>query len=181
MGDRVSVRFANGGRISVALFSHWRGMSFVDQANWYATELCLEIIAQGDAIEWPLVRLEPNYVMVDFIRWLRDTGQIGHRNRNDIYLGRDTYDGDDSDNGHHIIDLGWLMKSIRFGSIPVVSPEPGLLTPGLLPDEPLRSGSAPRPRRARTPAGRRSAPGSPAPTSSSDPAGASSPGPRARG
>src|SRR6187397_328018 len=114
MGDRVSVRFANGGRISVALFSHWRGMSFVDQANWYARELCLEILGRDDRTEWPLVRLEPNYVMVDFIRWLRDTGQIDDRDLNDIYLGRDTYDGDDSHNGSHVIDLGYVMKSVRW-------------------------------------------------------------------
>ena len=175
MGDRVSVRFATGGRISVALFSHWRGMSFVDQANWYARELCLELLAQGHASCWPLERLEPNYVMVDFIRWLRDTGQIDDRNRNDIYLGRDTCDGDDSDNGSHVIDLGYVMKSARW-EIADVTPDPLLVTPGQLPDEPHPSGPSPRPRRARTRGGRRTGRGSPAPTSSSDPAGASSPG-----
>ncbi len=100
MGDRVSVSFRKGGEESVVLFSHWGGMTLVAVAKGYARELKAE--AQKAGLTWPLYRLEPSIVMVDFIRML--TEGVG-RVTSDYYLGRSEADGDNSDNGHFVIDL----------------------------------------------------------------------------
>lgn len=95
MGDRISIQFENGGEKSVALFSHWGGMEFVDEAVTYVKELI------GNGIT-PLGRKEPNTVMIDFIREITKDMKVVD---GDIYLGVDGSDGDNSDNGHFIIDL----------------------------------------------------------------------------
>ena len=93
MGDRVSIQFENDGEKSVVLFSHWDGMGFVSRAREYAKNL--EKRKRGKGIT-PLDRLEVNTVMVDFIR---DDVE------GNFYLGATENDGDNSDNGHHIIKL----------------------------------------------------------------------------
>ena len=103
MGDRVSIAFKNGNETSVTLFHHWGGMEFVEKARDYAEDLRNEIAKkeyQGD----PIGRLEPNTVMVDFIRYLT-IGFGQQRVTSSLYLGKDGNDGDNSDNGHHIINL----------------------------------------------------------------------------
>ena len=50
----------------------------------------------------PLDRLEPNTVMVDFIRYITKNEKEIDSN---LYLGKDSNDGDDSDNGNFCIDL----------------------------------------------------------------------------
>jgi hypothetical protein len=107
MGDRVSIQFVNGAEKSVVLFSHWNGMDFVDGAKAYARELCAEMIG---TISDPLGRLEPATVMVDFIsNQLSGNGRI----RSNFYLGVDENDGDNSDNGHHKIDLGETLAEVK--------------------------------------------------------------------
>jgi hypothetical protein len=101
MGDRVSISFRKGQEESVALFSHWGGRMFVAVARGYVRELKDE--AQQAGSTFPLFRLEPQTVMVDFIRMLT---QGVTRVQHDYYLGRDKDDGDNSDNGHFVIDLG---------------------------------------------------------------------------
>lgn len=97
MGDRVSISFRNGDQESVALFSHWDGMEFVEKAEAYA--FCLKLEREGRH-ELPLDRLEPRTVMADYIRQ-----GFTDRIASNYYLGRDGGDGDNSDNGHHVIAL----------------------------------------------------------------------------
>lgn len=113
MGDRVSISFRKGAWESVALFSHWGGMDFVNLARQYVLELrseqttssVLHALDSGKTraiTAYPLDRLEPDTVMVDFIRYLtRGMDRV----KSDYYLGRDWEQGDNSDNGHHVIDL----------------------------------------------------------------------------
>ncbi len=99
MGDRVSISFKNGREESVALFSHWGGMSFVREAEQYVKKL--KKWAGKRECE-PLERLEPDTVMVDFIREITKEEE---KIKSGIYLGKDEWEGDNSDNGHHVIDL----------------------------------------------------------------------------
>lgn len=107
MGDRVSISFAltekypNGKTNrseSVVLFNHWGGMGFVAEAKRYAKNLEKEMKGKGC---YPLERLEPNTVMVDFIRHYFGGSTV----MSNLYLGKDELDGDNSDNGHHTIEL----------------------------------------------------------------------------
>lgn len=104
MGDRVSIQFKNGEEKSVVFFSHWGGMEFVRVAREYAENLSER---SGREAEYPLDRLEPGTVMVDFIRCLVTEVDILHEVSSDYYLGVDENDGDNSDNGHHIIELSY--------------------------------------------------------------------------
>ena len=99
MGDRISISFKKGDNESVVLFSHWGGKSFLEEAREYVKELKEE--KKGSSM-FPLDRLEPETVMVDFIRHL--THYMG-RVESDLYLGKTPEDGDNSDNGHFVIDL----------------------------------------------------------------------------
>lgn len=115
MGDRASVSFSNsqkdfkGNPIpnadrerSVVLFSHWGGMDFVNEAYRYARELKARV--KGKHFN-PLDRLEPGTVMVDFIRHITEGEEVIESN---LYLGATEEDGDNSDNGHHDIQLDTL-------------------------------------------------------------------------
>lgn len=106
MGARISIQFENKGGVlggdskSVVLFSHWGGEEFLAQAKKYIRELKAE--TPKDAISRPLDRLEPETVMVDFIRYItKDLERV----ESDLYLGATENDGDNSDYGHHIIKL----------------------------------------------------------------------------
>ena len=101
MGDRVSIEFKNGDERSVTLCAHWGGMEFVEFATEYASELIKEC---GNKQISPLDRREPGTVMVDFIRHLaKESGK--KRIESCYYLGATPDDVDNSNNGHHIIDL----------------------------------------------------------------------------
>jgi hypothetical protein len=100
MGNRVSISFRNGDEESVALFSHWDGMSLVDKAKKYVQKLHRE--RKAGTVLMPLDRMEPRTVMVDFIRHM--TKNMGTIDSN-YYLGVDDSDGDNGDNGHHTISL----------------------------------------------------------------------------
>ncbi len=104
MGDRVSIAFQNKEETSVTLFHHWGGIEFVDVANNYVADLKKWIAIKYEPhFSDPISRLEPNTVMVDFIRHIT---QGKERVNSSLYLGRDESEGDNSDNGHHIIPLG---------------------------------------------------------------------------
>ena len=99
MGDRVSISFKNGTYESVALFHHNGGAEFATEALAYAKELKAE---RGDSRIMPLDRLEPDTVMVDFIRYItHDLNRV----LSSLYLGKDGSDGDNSNNGHFVINL----------------------------------------------------------------------------
>ena len=120
MGDRISISFVNGNRQSPAFFSHWAGTSLLDSVEAYLDELRGEIDAREYPNSDPLERLEPGTVMVAFRRWIAEC-EVGpprsvndefveHRTKrrritHNFYLGRDSEDGDNSDNGHVEIDL----------------------------------------------------------------------------
>lgn len=100
MGDRVSISFKNGSEESVVLFSHWGGVALIKVAEEYSKALVNEIGTKSRIT--PLERLEPATVMVDFIRSLTASSS---RVKSNLYLGATPADGDNSDNGHHVIDL----------------------------------------------------------------------------
>ena len=106
MGDRVSISFKNGEDESVALFSHWGGEDFVKDAHKYALGLKFNY-ATKQGTTYPLGRLEPDTVMVDFIRHL--TVGVDHV-EGDYYLGCGPEDGDNSDNGHFTICLDEIKE-----------------------------------------------------------------------
>jgi hypothetical protein len=98
MGNRVSIRFVNGEEKSPVLFSQWGGMGFVTEAKAYVADLQFE--RSGRAM--PLDRFEPRTVLVDFIRYFtRGMPRV----ESDLYLACNENDGDNSDNGHHDIQL----------------------------------------------------------------------------
>ncbi len=103
MGDRVSMQFVdNDGFKSVVLFSHWGGLAFVEKAKKYVENLKTWIKSRDSKVGMPLTRLEPNTVMVDFIRhFTKDMNRV----ESDLYLGIHEDDGDNSDNGHFEIKL----------------------------------------------------------------------------
>src|SRR3990167_2284891 len=104
MGDRISIQFKNGKDKSVVLFNHWGGMEFLEETQKYVKDLKKKLgkkrLKEGC---YPIDRLEPEVVMVDFIHYLTKDMKLVE---SDLYLGKDENDGDNSDNGHHIIDLG---------------------------------------------------------------------------
>ena len=120
MGDRISISFVNGDQKSPAFFSHWAGTSLLDSVETYLDELRGEIDAMEHPNGQPLDRLEPGTVMVDFIRWVAEC-EVGppqswddefveqrtkrRRITSNFYLGKDSEDGDNSDNGHVEINL----------------------------------------------------------------------------
>lgn len=109
MGDRVSIQFEKDGERSVTLFSHWDGRDIVKAARDYVAELSLE---RGESSMMPIDRREPGTVMVDFIRWYLYREKVaGVRVESNYYLGATEADGDNSDNGNHIISLGKKTKA----------------------------------------------------------------------
>jgi hypothetical protein len=122
MGDRVSVSFVREaedwqGQMcrseSVVLFSHWGGIGFVEKAEGYARELVEKMKRDPNIVSSPLARLEPETVMVDFIRYVTPSQA---RVLSDLYLGADSGSGDNSDNGHYCIHLDttkvWTEKHL---------------------------------------------------------------------
>jgi len=99
MGDRVSIQFKRGKELSVVLFDHWGGMGRVTHAQKYADELKMLSRQIGSM---PLGRREPQTVMVDYIR---DITFNLPRVESSLYIGATENDGDNSDNGHHVISL----------------------------------------------------------------------------
>lgn len=100
MGARISVQFQNEDDKSVVLFNHWGGIEFRDTARDYVRDLRQAVKTNGGVS--PLDRMEVNTVMVDFIRHItKDVDRV----EDSLYLAKDENEGDNSDYGHHIIDL----------------------------------------------------------------------------
>lgn len=102
MGNSISIAFRREESVSVALFSHWGGMELINHAKIYLKTLNSEIGAGGIERYCPLGRLEPESLIVDFIRYM-SKGQ--ERIADTYYLGKDGEDGDNSDNGHWEMDV----------------------------------------------------------------------------
>ncbi len=124
MGDRVSLSFKDeDGAESPSLFHHWGGTKFPKYANEWFKDFKTKANALNKEGRDPLTRLEARNILAQFIvecskeedlkytlnvetdknfnvikrekspNWLSDS----------IYLGKDSYDGDNSDNGHYTI------------------------------------------------------------------------------
>ena len=102
MGARISIQFEKKDEKSVVLFSHWGGEEFKKGAEDFVEELKQEIATTKNAVSYPLTRLEPQTVMVEFVRYITRGME---RVESDLYLGVDSDDGDNSDYGHHVISL----------------------------------------------------------------------------
>lgn len=104
MGNRVSISFKNEYLESPILFSHWEGMNFVQAAKRYVNKL--RAAAKEKGAMMPLYRLEPGYVMLDFIlNYFRKDMTSNSRMESGFYIETDENCGDNSDNGHFAIDL----------------------------------------------------------------------------
>ena len=100
MGNRISISFRNVNNSfqteSVALFHHWGGEEFAEEAQEFVDSL--PPYEESN----PISRREPNSIMVAFIQeHLKAQPMID----GSYYLGANGSDGDNSDNGHRIIDL----------------------------------------------------------------------------
>jgi len=112
MGDRSSISFKNQGHESVALFNHWGGIEFFEDAEDYILEVIRESEGKEASIG-PMERIDPEWAIVDFIRWYHEQhpeSRHGDRCCDSLYLGMDAGDGDNSDNGHRIIDIERLKQ-----------------------------------------------------------------------
>ena len=109
---------------SPVLFHHWGGTDFPKFAfDWF--KALRKHLKKNHTGSDPLTRLEPRNLMVQFINAIRDEEAFRlHHYENktkdinggtwsiddnllsySIYLGKDSMDGDNSDNGHYLIDV----------------------------------------------------------------------------
>ena len=105
MGDRISISFVfDSEDESVTLFSHWGGRRVLSLVRHFLMEL--EKSCPPDTFD-PLQRREPNTVMVDFIGWLATNEKLTPliSSHDHYYLGKTDEDGDNSDNGHWVVEL----------------------------------------------------------------------------
>ena len=126
MGDRVSIQFQDSdGDKSPVLFHHWGGMHLPKFAsNWIKS--FREKLNIQDNVSDPITRMEARSLIVQFIADLKrykdfhecvgfEKDEEGKSIYNipiysndlvshSLYLGKREYDGDNSDNGHWVID-----------------------------------------------------------------------------
>ena len=126
MGDRVSVSFKQNVKMynakkqkeqeyreeSPALFHHWGGTELPKVAfEWFKK---VKIAASKIGGSDPFTRLEPRNLMVQLIgtlarekwdQYSTGTGKHDTWMTHSLYLGKDSQDGDNSDNGHYTIDV----------------------------------------------------------------------------
>ncbi len=95
MSDSISISFRNGDEESIYLFHRQDGEDFLDRAQEYINNL-----PPDEEGGWPLDRREPQFVMVDFIRIETEgKGPVTYH-----YVGKDSSEGDNWNNGHFVID-----------------------------------------------------------------------------
>ena len=113
MGDRISIQFKNGKDYSGVLFSHWDGLLLRDRAEAYIYELINRNLKKSKdgklSSFYPLDRLQPDTIMVSFISEI--IGQ-GKQIESNYYLPTDVDMGDNSDNGHHTIDITMIKDLV---------------------------------------------------------------------
>ena len=128
MGDRVSISFKdNDGGESISIFHHWGGTEFPKVAlEWFkGFKKDINSTAKENSSD-PTTRFEARNIMAQFLQWIgknnhyreisgfekdengkaiydkptyRDE-QLSHS----IYFGKNKNDGDNSDNGHYVIN-----------------------------------------------------------------------------
>jgi hypothetical protein len=124
MFDRISISFRKSyGPTevceSVTLFSRHLGTELIAQVCAYLEKLRSQhLLAKGEVTS-PLGQLDPHIVMVDFIRWFtKDWDRV----RDNLFLGKQEEDGDNSENGHVIFDLdAWQFTRLKIGSVHSIS------------------------------------------------------------
>ena len=120
MGDRVSISFVNDvdyindkvREESVPLFNHWGGKEFPQYALNWVRKLKREVNEKKENISTPYTRLDPQNVMVLFIADLQKDKRFAdytneERINYSIYVGKDTKDGDNSENGLFLFDINY--------------------------------------------------------------------------
>ena len=107
MGDRISIQFINGDNKSVVLFAHHYGKDLLESAKHFIAK----IEEDDDSKDFPLGRLEVNSVMFYFCSYICSANS--YITDGNYYLGKDSEDGDNSDNGHYIFNL--KTKTIKRG------------------------------------------------------------------
>jgi len=134
MGDRVSISFRKkeetyGGPTekkthleeSPALFHHWGGTELPQVAFEWFKQIKADIKTIKSIGSDPFTRLEPRNLMVQLIgtlareKWdqyslglTKDKKKLMKHDTwmtHSMYLGKDSNDGDNSDNGHYTIDV----------------------------------------------------------------------------
>ena len=121
MGDRVSIQFVGGNESSAILFDHWGGTDFPKKALEFAKKMKKDM---GDRVICdPAQRMEGGIVMLNFIlhELRKDVGDLdfseekmkrkGNYLTSSYYIMPTVEDGDNSDNGHYIIDCDSLTVS----------------------------------------------------------------------
>ena len=131
MGDRVSISFKDhDDDESIVLFHHWGGVDFPRLAlGWFkGFKKDINSTAKENSSD-PTTRFEARNIMAQFLQWIGKNNHyrecIGFEkdeNGNDmdwenakpiysddqlshsIYFGKDQNDGDNSDNGHYVIN-----------------------------------------------------------------------------
>ena len=108
MGNSISISFRKrndgDGRLAegVALFSHWQGRRMLALACSYLEQLRATNRARRSCGTWPLDRLEPRAVMVDFICSVSCAMPCVER---DLSLAPVPSDGRNTNHGHFTFDL----------------------------------------------------------------------------
>lgn len=96
MGDRVSIQFKDDcNRLSPPIFSHWGGMKFVDLARLFC-----ETLPPNE---------EAGFAVTKFIRAL----ECRKWDYEDVYVCTTLDEGDNSDNGNHIVIIGIEENEVR--------------------------------------------------------------------
>jgi len=110
MGNRISIQFRNEGQTSAVLFSHWEGESLKSSVSTYMAWLRRILDARKDANEGssPIDRKEASIVMLDFIRWYFNKENLIDGS---FWIETSESHGDNSDNGHWILDLDTMKWS----------------------------------------------------------------------
>lgn len=103
MGDRISIQYKNGTEKSVVLFSHWQGMNLKALADEHYRKVVKPLHDQN-GISMPLTRMGPHTVMVDFIRYCVKENPF-RPITGDLYIVGSINNGDNSDNGHWVLNL----------------------------------------------------------------------------
>ena len=131
MGDRISISFTHtynddqhivvGGKDntfkseSAILSSHWQGIRLVEMALDFVETLQKKLQEEKCDEFNPLDRLEPDNVMINFIRMIPHESDYDKLSKygmisSDFRIVKDESDTDNSDNGHYEIDLSECKK-----------------------------------------------------------------------
>ena len=126
MGDRVSISFKDNEENSVSLFHHWGGTHFPKYAFEWFKMLKEQLKKETSKGSTPTTRFEPRTMMAQFVshmgrsKHFKENKGFGKTNgksdftkpivseselSHSVYFGKDSEDGDNSDNGHYTIDV----------------------------------------------------------------------------